>query len=56
VPIPGTRKIAHLEENLGAAEVLLTPDELAEIDRLFPRQGAVAGARHEYDRSHELNI
>jgi len=29
---------------------------LAEIGRLFPRQGAVAGARHEYDRSHELNI
>lgn len=56
VPIPGTRKIAHLEENLAAAEVLLTRDELAEIDGLFPRRGAVAGARHEYDRSGELNI
>lgn len=56
VPIPGTRKIVHLEENLGAAEIVLTPSELAKIDKLFPRQGAAAGARYEYDRSGELNI
>jgi len=56
VPIPGTRQLAHLEENLRAAEVLLTAADMAEIDKLFPRQGAAAGARHEYDRSHELNI
>lgn len=56
VPIPGTRRIAHLEENAAAAEIVLTPDELAEIDKLFPRQGAASGARHDYDRSKELNI
>ena len=28
----------------------LTPDELAQIDRLFPQKGAVVGARHDYDR------
>lgn len=56
VPIPGTRQIQHLEENARAAEVVLNADELAMIDRLFPRKGAVAGARHEYDRSKELNI
>ncbi|MET7281317.1 aldo/keto reductase [Kribbella sp. NPDC005582] len=33
-PIPGTRSIAHLEENLSAADVVLTADELAELDGL----------------------
>ena len=32
VPIPGTRKLHRLEENLGAAEVELSADELAEIE------------------------
>src|SRR5216117_3904590 len=32
VPIPGTTKLHRLEENLGAAELTFTPDELAEID------------------------
>ena len=56
VPIPGTRRIAHLEENAAAAEIVLTSDELAEIDTLFPQKGAASGARHDYDRSKELNI
>ena len=34
VPIPGTRKRERLEENLGAAAVELTSDDLREIDRL----------------------
>jgi aryl-alcohol dehydrogenase-like predicted oxidoreductase len=33
VPIPGTTKLARLEENIGAAAVDLTPDDLREIDR-----------------------
>jgi len=32
VPIPGTTKLHRLEENLGAANVELTPDDLREID------------------------
>ena len=32
VPIPGTRKLHRLEENLGAADVELSADELTEID------------------------
>ena len=56
VPIPGTRRIAHLEENAAAAEIVLTSDEIAEIDKLFPRKGAASGARHDHDRSKELNI
>ncbi|HEU4343365.1 MAG TPA: aldo/keto reductase [Candidatus Binatia bacterium] len=56
VPIPGTHRMAHLEENIGAADIVLTPTDLAEIDGLFPQQGAAAGARHDRDRSSELNI
>ena len=32
VPIPGTTKLHRLEENLGAVDIELTPDELREID------------------------
>ena len=32
VPIPGTRRLERLRENLGAAEVALTSDDLAKID------------------------
>lgn len=56
VPIPGTRQIAHLEENIAAVDVALTPGELAEIDTIFPQKGSAAGARHDRDRSNELNI
>jgi aryl-alcohol dehydrogenase-like predicted oxidoreductase len=56
VPIPGTNQIAHLEENVKVADVVLTSDDLAQIDKIFPRNGGAAGARHDRDRSHELNI
>lgn len=42
VPIPGTTKIHRLEENLGAADIELTPDDLREIDEAaskIPVQG-----------------
>jgi aryl-alcohol dehydrogenase-like predicted oxidoreductase len=32
VPIPGTRRLVRLEENLVAAELTLTPDDIAELD------------------------
>jgi aryl-alcohol dehydrogenase-like predicted oxidoreductase len=32
VPIPGTRRVSRLQENVGAADVTLTPEDLAEID------------------------
>lgn len=44
VPIPGTRKLARLDENLRAANIELTPDELQAIDREF-EQITVQGAR-----------
>jgi aryl-alcohol dehydrogenase-like predicted oxidoreductase len=33
LPIPGTSSVAHLEENLGAGQVRLDPDEFAELDQ-----------------------
>jgi aryl-alcohol dehydrogenase-like predicted oxidoreductase len=44
VPIPGTRSIAHLEEDLGAAGVALSADLIAAVDQLF--EGRVRGARY----------
>src|SRR2546430_1800931 len=35
VPIPGTRNIDHLNENLGAINIQLTPDDLRELDSAF---------------------
>jgi len=43
VPIPGTTKLHRLEENIGAANVHLTPDDLRQIDNAsakIPVQGA----------------
>jgi aryl-alcohol dehydrogenase-like predicted oxidoreductase len=46
VPIPGTKRTKYLEENVGAAEVKLSKDDLAELDALAPR-GVAAGARYD---------
>ena len=48
VPIPGTKRIKYLDENLGAAERrALTADELAEIDALLPAGSASGDRYHE---------
>lgn len=44
VPIPGTRRIDHLEENLAAATLALGPEELAAIEAAVPAD-EVAGDR-----------
>jgi aryl-alcohol dehydrogenase-like predicted oxidoreductase len=36
VPIPGSRWPQHIDDNLGALDVTLTTDDLAELDRLAP--------------------
>ena len=36
IPIPGTSSVVHLDENLAAAHVKLTEEDLKEIDELFP--------------------
>jgi aryl-alcohol dehydrogenase-like predicted oxidoreductase len=45
VPIPGTKRIAYLEENLGAAGVELTADDLRQIDEVAPK-GVALGDRY----------
>ncbi len=45
VPIPGTKRRKYLEENLAAADIQLTPADLARIDEIAPR-GAAAGTRY----------
>jgi aryl-alcohol dehydrogenase-like predicted oxidoreductase len=45
VPIPGTKHIAYLEDNVGATEVQLTPEEVRELDDAIPK-GAAAGNRY----------
>ena len=45
VPIPGTRKIERLEENLGAVSIELTPSDLREIENAAARI-TVQGGRY----------
>ena len=45
VPIPGTKRKARLEENVAAAEVRLTPEEVASLQEAIPA-GAAAGTRY----------
>jgi aryl-alcohol dehydrogenase-like predicted oxidoreductase len=45
VPIPGTKRVRYLEENLASAAITLTPDDLAALEAAVPRD-AVAGERY----------
>ncbi len=45
VPIPGTKRRTYLEENVGALDVEIGPDELASLEAVFP-PGAAAGDRY----------
>ncbi|MGZ5477660.1 MAG: aldo/keto reductase [Thermoanaerobaculia bacterium] len=45
VPIPGSKTIAHLEENAAAVDIELAREELARIDEAAPK-GAAAGDRY----------
>ena len=45
VPIPGTKHVRYLDENIGALDVKLTAEELARLDEILP-PGAAAGPRY----------
>jgi len=45
VPIPGTKRRKYLEENVAAAKVELTPEDLKNIDAIAPK-GVAAGLRY----------
>jgi aryl-alcohol dehydrogenase-like predicted oxidoreductase len=55
VPIPGAKSRKHLEENARAADIVLTPDDLAEIDRIVP-PGAASGTRYPVGQMHRVNM
>jgi aryl-alcohol dehydrogenase-like predicted oxidoreductase len=42
VPIPGTKRVEYLDQNVGALDITLSDDELARLDKLADR---VAGPR-----------
>lgn len=54
VPIPGTRRIRTLEENAAAADIVLSADDLARIDAVFPK-GAASGHRYAEAARSSLN-
>jgi len=54
VAIPGTKRRTYLEENIGAAHVQLTADDLRRIDEAAPR-GATAGDRYPAQAMASLN-
>ena len=45
IPIPGTTKAKHLDENISAAEINLSADELAQIDAIIPKD-SFSGLRY----------
>ena len=44
VPIPGTTRVRHLDENVAAAGVRLSKSDLARLEGLLPKGGAASGA------------
>ena len=54
VPIPGTKRRRYLEQNAGALDVRLTPDDLARIGQAVP-PGAAAGTRYAAPQMAALN-
>jgi aryl-alcohol dehydrogenase-like predicted oxidoreductase len=55
VPIPGAKSRKHIEENVRAADIVLTAEDLAEIDRIVP-PGAASGTRYPTEQLHRVNV
>jgi aryl-alcohol dehydrogenase-like predicted oxidoreductase len=55
VPIPGAKSGKHLEENVRAADIVFTAEDLAEIDRIVP-PGTASGTRYPTGQMHRLNV
>lgn len=53
-PIPGTKRVKYLEENVGAMDVQFSPEELQAIDAIFPADAA-AGMRYPEQMMATLN-
>lgn len=55
VPIPGTRQAKRVDENIGAQDVALTPQDIAAIDAVFPPDAA-SGLRYAAEVMPMVNI
>ena len=53
VPIPGTKRVAYLEENVAAADVRLTDEEVRQISETVPK---AAGARYDEAGMQSVNL
>jgi aryl-alcohol dehydrogenase-like predicted oxidoreductase len=51
IPIPGMKRRPHLDENVAAVDITLTPEELARLGEAFPH-GAAAGERYTPEVAH----
>ncbi|MDO6806691.1 aldo/keto reductase, partial [Wenyingzhuangia sp. 1_MG-2023] len=54
VPIPGTRSVAHMQENLQAATVSLSADVIHELNQLINQQ-TVSGRRYNLAQQVEVD-
>jgi aryl-alcohol dehydrogenase-like predicted oxidoreductase len=55
VPIPGTKHVAYLEQNVAAVDVALSDSELADLDEALP-PGAAAGERYPQAAMRAINV
>jgi len=55
IPIPSSKSRDHLEENLAALDVKLTPEDLRRIDDICPI-GAAAGTRYPESQMSRVNV
>lgn len=53
VPIPGTKRVKYLEENLAALDISLSADDLAALDAAFP-PGVTSGTRYPEGEMYKL--
>jgi aryl-alcohol dehydrogenase-like predicted oxidoreductase len=54
IPIPGTKKLKYLEQNVAALDIKLTPADLAKLEEWFA-PGAAAGMRYYEHAMHRVN-
>ena len=54
VPIPGTKRVKYLEQNAAAAAIVLSQEELAAIEEVFPKDAA-AGLRYPEELMKSVN-
>jgi aryl-alcohol dehydrogenase-like predicted oxidoreductase len=53
VPIPGTKRMSYLEDNLGASNVSLSEADIEQIAKAMP---GVSGLRYPEQHMHRVNV